>query len=255
MRRSAGFLLTLAACVAVLATQGCGHAPGYPRAENEVARPENVLDFDTLYKANCSGCHGENGSNGAALALNNPTFLAIAGADHLRAATAKGVTGTLMPPFARSAGGMLSDQQIDVLVSGMLHSWGRPATFNGVSLPPYADESQGNAANGQTAFVSACARCHGNDGMGAKAAADGGPAQNGSLPYPIVDKSYLALVNDQSLRSIILGGRPDEGMPDWRNYITGNSARPLSSQEVSDIVAWLASHRTALPVAPTTQHP
>jgi hypothetical protein len=59
----------------------------------------------------------------------------------------------------------------------------------------------------------------------------------------IVDATYLALVSDQSLRSIILAGRPDLGMPDWRSDVTGTNARALTDQQVTDIVAWIGSHR------------
>ncbi len=103
-----------------------------------MVRPEEVLDFPTLYKANCAACHGENGRNGAAISLANPVYLAVAGEDKLREITGKGVAGKLMPPFAKSAGGMLTDQQINVLAHGMVQQWSKPDLFAGVSLPPYA---------------------------------------------------------------------------------------------------------------------
>jgi hypothetical protein len=62
----------------------------------------------------------------------------------------------------------------------------------------------------------------------------------------IVDGSYLALISDQGLRSITIAGRPDEGMPDWRS----DGAQPLTDQQITDIVAWLASKRTANPGQP-----
>ena len=46
----------------------------------EVVRPDQQLDFHVLYKQNCSGCHGDNGRGGAAIPLNNPAYLAVAGA-------------------------------------------------------------------------------------------------------------------------------------------------------------------------------
>ncbi|MDE3188613.1 MAG: cytochrome c [Acidobacteriota bacterium] len=237
----------LALGAAALVCLGCKSMPGYPRQESEVARPDEVLDFNTLYKQNCSGCHGENGRDGAALPLNNAAYLAIAGAGNLRTITAKGVNGTLMPPFARSAGGTLTDQQIDVVVQGMLHKWGKPAEFAGITLPPYASSSPGNAGEGQKTFVAACSRCHGVDGTGIKSAADGKPAQQGASPDSIVDPSYLALVSDQSLRSLVIAGRPDENVPDWRGYITGPGAHALTPQEIDNIVAWLAEHRAPAP--------
>ncbi len=238
----------LALGAAALACIGCKSMPGYPKQESEVARPDEVLDFNTLYKQNCSGCHGDNGRDGAALPLNNAAYLAVAGAGNLRTITANGVHGTLMPAFARSAGGILTDQQIDVLVQGMLHEWGKPAEFATIALPPYAGSSPGNAAEGQKAFVAACSQCHGGDGTGIKPAADGKPTQLGISPDSIVDPAYLALVSNQSLHSLVIAGRPDQNVPDWRGYITGPGAHALTQQEIDNIVAWLAAHR-----APSTQ--
>ena len=226
--------------------------PGYPKPGPEVVRPDQVLDFPTLYKQNCSGCHGDNGLNGAALPLNNPAYLAVAGEKNLRTITANGVKGTLMPPFARSAGGMLTDQQIDVLVEGMLRAWGRPAEFAGVALPPYASNSPGDPAAGQKVFVEACARCHGADGLGVKPV-DGKPAPAGSSPDSIIDPAYLALVSDQSLRSLVIAGRSDEGVPDWRSYLSGAGAHALTPQEIDDLVAWVASHRAPSPASSVSQ--
>jgi mono/diheme cytochrome c family protein len=240
-------LTLLALGAAALVCIGCKSMPGYPKQESEIARPEEVLDFNTLYRQNCSGCHGDNGRNGAALPLNNPAYLAVIGAGNLRTITAKGVSGTLMPPFARSAGGTLTDQQIEVLVQGMQREWSKPAEFAGIALPPYTSSSPGDAAEGQKTFVSACSRCHGADGMGIKPAADGKPAQQGASPDSIVDPSYLALVSDQSLRSLVIGGRPDQTVPDWRGYITGPGAHALTPQEIDNIVAWLTEHRAPTP--------
>lgn len=245
-------LLVLSA--AALLCMGCGPAPGYPKPGPEVVRPDQVLDFATLYKQNCSACHGVDGRNGAALPLNNPAYLAVAGADQLRTVTANGVKGTLMPPFAQSAGGMLTDKQIDVLVQGMLHAWARPQEFAGVALPPYADKTPGDPVAGQKVFVAACARCHGSDGTGVKPAA-GQPAPAGSSPDSIVDPAYLALVSDQSLRSLIIAGRPDEDVPDWRSYLSGPGAHALTPQEIDNLVAWLASHRTSAQVQPMQATP
>ena len=58
------------------------------------------------------------GKGGAAISLSNPVFLAIADDAAIRSTASKGVPGTPMPAFAQSAGGMLTDQQIDAIVRG-----------------------------------------------------------------------------------------------------------------------------------------
>jgi cytochrome c oxidase cbb3-type subunit 3/ubiquinol-cytochrome c reductase cytochrome c subunit len=238
----------------VLLCAGCARVPGTPTEAADVSRPDKQLDFHFLYKQECSGCHGDNGRGGAAIPLNNPAYLAIVGADNLRAATARGMTGTMMPAFAASSGGMLTELQVDAIVQGMIHTWARPTDFAGVALPPYASRTPGNSSDGQKTYVAACARCHGVDGTGIKTP---GPTAGGqqaaappSSPHSIIDPSYLALVNDQSLRSSILAGHLDDNAPDWRGYIAG---RPLEPQEITDIVTWLAAHRQ--PVASQSMNP
>jgi cytochrome c oxidase cbb3-type subunit 3/ubiquinol-cytochrome c reductase cytochrome c subunit len=207
-----------------------------------VSRPEEVLDFPTLYKANCAACHGENGRDGAAISLANPVYLVVAGEDNLRQITGNGVSGKLMPPFARSAGGMLTDQQIGVLAHGMMQQWSRPGLLAGVSIPQYRSTLVGDSARGQQAFGIFCARCHGAAGEGSTGDAKSKTGKIGS----IVDGAYLALISDQGLRSIVIAGRPDEGMPDWRT----DAAQPMTDQQITDVIAWLASKRTSNPGQP-----
>src|SRR5271168_1234992 len=225
-----------------LALTGCSRIPGRPGPGPEVVRPDQVLDFATLYKANCAACHGENGRNGPAISLGNPVYLAVAGEDNLLQITAKGVPGKLMPPFAKSAGGMLTDQQVGVLAHGMMQEWSKPDLFAGQNVPQYRATLAGDAARGQQVFGTFCARCHGVAGEGTSGEAKNGTAKVGS----IVDGSYLALISDQGLRSITIAGRPDEGMPDWRS----DGTLPLTDQQITDVVAWLASKRISSPGQP-----
>lgn len=218
----------------LVASTGCANPPGVPVASADVARPDQQLEFPVLYKQNCAGCHGDNGRGGAALPLNNPAYLAIAGAQNLRTVTAQGMHGSMMPAFAQSSGGMLTDAQVDALVQGMLREWGRASDFPVATLPSYAATTPGDPTNGQKVYAAACARCHGADGAGIKI--QGQPAPQ----HSIVDPSYLALVNDQSLRTTVIAGHLDVNAPDWRSYTPGHA---LSSQEITDIVAWIASHR------------
>jgi len=212
---------------------GCD-APGRPAPGPEIPLPEQVMEFTTLYKQNCAGCHGEEGKNGAAISLANPVYLAAAGESTVGQVTANGIAGTLMPAFEESAGGTLTDRQIDILVQGIFQIWGRPNVPGALPAPPYAANATGDPMQGRKTFAGFCAHCHGADGKGTKDA-----------PGSIVDPSYLALVSNQSLRSTIVAGRPEQGMPDWRSDISGSGSRAMSDQEVADVVAWLAAQRTA----------
>jgi len=222
------------------------NAPGKPGTGDETVRPEQVSDFATLYGQNCAACHGNQGKNGAAISLANPVYLAVAGEANLQRVISSGVTGTMMPGYAKSAGGMLTDAQIAILAQGMIKTWGNPAALNGQTPPAYAATAPGDATRGQKTFIASCARCHGEDGAGI------GDKKN---PGSLVDPAYLALISDQGLRSIVIAGRPEQGMPDWRTQMTGAGAHALSDQEITDVVAWLASHRVTTPGQPYQQHP
>jgi cytochrome c oxidase cbb3-type subunit 3/ubiquinol-cytochrome c reductase cytochrome c subunit len=223
-------------CIAMLSVIGCRTPPGRPQYSSETKRPDQVLDFPTLYAANCAGCHGAQGRRGAAISLANPVYLGLAGSTNMARITADGVPGTMMPPFARSAGGLLTNQQIQNIAQGMLAAWGKPSADT-ADAPPYAATTPGNVSQGQVSFVYRCASCHG----------DNSKQHTGSL----VDPAYLALVSDQGLRSIVISGQPEQGMPDWHSYTTG----ALTDAEVTDIVAWLASKRIATPGQPYQQRP
>ena len=186
------------------------------------------MELATLYGQTCRGCHGENGNNGAALSLANPVYLAIAVEATVRQITAKGVAGTLMPAFETSAGGTLTEQQIDSLVRGIFQHWSQPKIFGASTAPSYAANAKGDPTKGQKAFTEFCASCH------------------AASPGSISDASYLALVSDQSLRSAIIAGWPEGAMPDWHSDIPGPGARAMTEQEIADVVAWLAAQRAAL---------
>ena len=227
----------LAAAMAV-ATSACGpsldRAPGRPSPGSVVPRPDSVTAFAQLYAANCAGCHGSEGRGGAALALADPVYLAIADDDAIRRVIHDGVSGTGMPPFAQSAGGMLTDAQVDAIVRG-IRAWSNPGALGDAAPPPRADRSPGDANRGALVYAAFCASCHGATGHGGERASS------------IVDGSFLALVSDQYLRTIVITGRPELGAPDWRGNVPG---RPMTARDVGDVVAWLAAKRAAIPGQP-----
>jgi mono/diheme cytochrome c family protein len=233
MKGSLSLMMLLGA--ACLAATGCDHFSGKPGPEPEVPRPENVLNFATLYHENCAACHGEHGASAASISLANPVYLAYAGEANIRTAIANGVHGTLMPAFAQSAGGMLTDQQVTVLAHGMVTEWGKPDALAGATAPAYHPAAAGNATDGQKVFTSSCAMCHGEDGQGTR-------QKTGKGMGSIVDPSYLALASDQYLRSVIVGGTA--GMPDFAHHgAPGTTPHVMTDAEVTSVVAWLGSHR------------
>lgn len=217
-------LIIAAVTLAIL--PGCSRFPGRPYPSAWPENPSKVTDFTQLYGENCAGCHGIRGQFGAALPLSNPAYLAIADDASVRDAIANGIDGTSMPAFAIASGGMLTDDQIAAIVSGIRSRWGTAAVV-AADTPPYLAEGGGDPAAGAKLFGAYCASCHGDGGTGGKAGA-------------VADASFLALYNDQSLRTLIIAGRPDLGHPGWHDY---SGKAPLASGQVSDLVAWLAAQR------------
>ena len=111
--------------------------------------------------------------------------------------------------------------RIDVIVSGMFDNWSSDG-------PPWAsgrryEVNNGRATRGKGAFVDMCGECHGKDGLGGSA---------GSVIMP----AYLELVSAQYLRTVILCGRPELGMPPL--------ASKIDDRTIDDIVAWLRTYKT-----------
>ena len=207
---------------------GCDNAPGRPAIDAEHVAPDRILDFKVLYRTNCAACHGSDGRGGAAVALADSMYLRVADDVVIRRATADGIAGTPMPAFAIRSGGMLTDEQVDAIVHGIRTEWTNPDAITAIELPAYSDPSTGSAQRGEVVFATYCASCHGNAGHG------GGGGSS------IVDESYLALVSDQGLRTMVIVGRPELGAPDWRGNVPGTA---MTFQEITDVVAWLSALR------------
>jgi len=227
--------LCASAALGVALLSGCGAPHGQPNKDAEVLAPNEVLEFGTLYAENCAACHGAEGKGGAAIALADPVYLAIADDAAIRRVIANGVRGTAMPAFAHSAGGMLTDKQIDVIAREIRSRWSRPGILGAANPPGYAAKSAGIIPHGEFAYKTYCESCHGPGGHG---------TARGSS---VTDDSFLALVSDQGLRTIVIIGRPELGAPDWRGDVPG---KPMSDQDVTDVVAWLASRRSQNPGQP-----
>jgi mono/diheme cytochrome c family protein len=227
MKRRLAAFVTMA--VVMLAATGC-QLRGKPGPGPEVPNPDTVLDSTVLYNQNCSGCHGADGRRGAAVGIGDPVYLALVSDDTMRSVASKGRPGTAMSAFAQKEGGMLTDAQIDAIVRGIRRRWSNPTTVAGATLPPYQASGAGNVQRGEAVYNTYCASCHGTGGKG------------GPKAGSVTDPAYLSLITDQGLRTIVITGRPEFNAPDWRNNVPG---RPMSDQEITDVVAWLASQRPA----------
>jgi cytochrome c oxidase cbb3-type subunit III len=230
----ANSILVCFAAPMLLFSAGC-NLPGRPGPDPEVPRPEAVMSFDKLYGENCAGCHGANGQGGAATDLANPEYQALVDDATMRDIIAKGEKGSLMPGFNVESGGELTDAQIDSLIKEMRARWRKPNPFGGDTPPPYKAAHPGDSAKGQQVYTAACASCHGESAQK--------PGKDGS----ILDGSFLALINERTVRTTIIAGRPDIGQPDWRNHIQGH---PLSDDEITNVTAWLLAQRPATPGQP-----
>jgi mono/diheme cytochrome c family protein len=169
--------------------------------------------------------------------MNNPPYLAIVPKEVMHKSIEEGIRGTAMPGFSAMAGGLLTEEQINILADGV-YNWAKGREAPTDNLPPYS-AALGDAERGESIFAQACASCHGSDGEGVKGKA-------GS----VVDAAYLSLVTDQYLRTVVIVGRPDLGMPDFRDYVPG---KPMTPEEISDVVAWLSSKRQGPAPGQTTQ--
>lgn len=219
----------------VLALSGCDRAPGVRAADETPPRPEQVLDFTTLYNTNCRACHGVSGHGGPAMELGNPEYQGLVDDATLRKTISGGMPGTEMPAFAQSAGGMLTDAQVGALITGMRKEWAKPDVFAGATPPPYAQPAGGDAKHGEQAYQARCASCHQN-----------------LAREQVTSAAYLSLVSDQALRTVILAGRTDIGQPDWRLQGPKSSGGSLSGQDVTDIVTYLGSLRNPEAVSAAT---
>jgi cytochrome c oxidase cbb3-type subunit III len=186
------------------------------------APQKEVADFQTLFRDNCSGCHGAEGRGGPGRILNDGLYLAFIPKENLRSVIEHGRAGTAMPAWARADGGPLTPEQISLLVDGMERNWAKASNLRGATMPVYeAAGAMGDAARGKKLFLRDCFACH----------------AKGGLAGPLSDPAYLSLTTRQNLRTSIVVGRPDLGMPDYRVL---NLGRLLSEQDIADLVTYLA---------------
>ncbi len=229
----AGGLLTLTGC----------NLPGKPGPDSVVQRPTDILDPVVFTGRTAPDVTARKASRGqrrrSAIRFTSPLWTTM----RCGTPSPKDRPGTAMSAFAESEGGMLTAKQVDAIIHGMRQRWGQSQTAARCHRSSLCGE-------GARAMHSRAQRRLRRSAH--RATAPTARAARRSARSSI--RNYLSLITDQGLRTIVITGRPDFNAPDWRNNVPGH---PMSDEQITDVVAWLAAQRpagaaTASPAAPAT---
>ncbi len=174
---------------------------------------------EALFTTVCAPCHGLHGEGGIGPTLATIDFsqrFPIDSVHQVADQTSDTVSQHVLARMRELTGAQLE--------SVMNYTYSLSPSGAPVVQAPSAD--RGDAANGALLFQSWCTNCHGSDGTN--------PV--GSEHIVIVDPAFQASMTDAELIDAISQGfpKPDD-MPAFREI--------LSSQEMSDVLAWLRSFR------------
>lgn len=193
-----------------------------------------------LFAQNCAVCHGDRGQGriGATLAKDFPGIRVDV---LLKDTISTGVQGSVMPAWARSKGGPLTDAEIDDIVA-FIRSLGNIApTLPPITLPPtrpptvptaVATFPPGDAARGAQVYNANCAVCHGPNGEGRVGAT--------------LQKDWAGINVTVLLDTTIARGVAGSKMPAWAQSNGG----PLTNQDISDAAAYVLTLKKAVQPPP-----
>ncbi len=176
-----------------------------------------------MYTKYCALCHGKDREGYAAdnapslrsHALMATTQVPRSSYNFLSHTIYYGRPGTAMAPYAKSQGGPIDEDDIQLL----LH-WLHEASGVEKPIEMSAKPVSGNVALGKTLYAQHCAACHGKKGEGISAPALGNPM-------------LLATASDAFLRYTIEEGREGTPMPPFKDS--------LSKIELNAVTAYLRS--------------
>jgi mono/diheme cytochrome c family protein len=189
-----------------------------------------------LYIENCALCHGVDGRGRAGANLN--AFPGIEVDAALIQTISEGVEGSVMPAWATTNGGPLTDQDIRDIAAYIVSSFGGTSPIR--PLPTYETEFipalpgvEGDPSVGSAVYRKECVACHGQEGEGRFGLT--------------LAKSWPGNEPAAFIRQVIRDGIPGTTMPAWGEAKGG----PLSDQQVTDVSAYVLSLSPVAAPAPT----
>ncbi len=170
-----------------------------------------------LFERNCSGCHGQYGEGGPNPSRKNSIISPISTSEFLKtrddatlaAIITQGQPDLGMSSFGSTAGGPLSDEDINAII-GFMRSW---ETNPPVVSPPEIP-SQTLALKGGEIYQNICAQCHGTEGEGSV-----GPA--------LSDPTFQKNASDQAIYDVISRGQHGTSMIAWGNILTADQINQI----------------------------
>lgn len=222
--------------------------------------PTEVEGGARFYRTVCSGCHGPDGNLVPGVDLGHNKFKRASTDQELIQIIRTGIAGTAMPP------GNFTPEQAAMIVA-YLRSLAADAAKS--TAPP------GDAVRGKLVFEGkGCVSCHRARGVGSRVAPDlndiGSVRRSAEIEKSILDPNAEVTEDHQSVRAVMKDGSVVTGrLLNWDTFtvelidskeqlralpraslkefeILKNSTMPsyqgkLSPQELSDVVAYLAS--------------
>jgi mono/diheme cytochrome c family protein len=204
------------------------------------AQGGDVTRGKKLYDQDCAVCHGDRaqGRVGATLAKDFPGIRVDA---LLKEIISNGVQGSVMPAWAKSKGGPLSDAEIDDIVA-YIRSLGniaptvvapRPTTQVAPMPSPIATFPAGDAKRGAQVYTENCVLCHGANGEGRIGAT--------------LSRDWAGINVTTFLNTTIARGVAGSKMPAWSQSYGG----PLTNQQIADVGAYVNTIKQTGAPAPT----
>ncbi len=188
-------------------------------AIQELKGERSVLTGLQVYRAFCSGCHGDNGQGRTYGAdrtgspnLAGREFQSIASREMIAFIVTVGRGSKSMPAWRSTLSG-LQPTEIEAIIDKIRSFRSEAPSLSDV------ERTRGIADRGKFLYEQYCALCHGNDG-------------EGSIGPALQNQDFLSTATDQFIVETIATGRRNTAMPSW-SY--------LSAQDLADLLRSIRS--------------